>query len=490
MYEPSLDDAKAAAARGNVIPIFREVLADLETPVSAYLKVARGPYSFLLESVEGGERLARYSFIGTEPYRVLRGGPSLNGGGDPLRGVEDELARFQVVPVPGLPRFAGGAVGFLGYEAVRHYEPRVPVNPVDALGVPEAAFMFADTLLVFDHLKHVIKVVSYVRLDGDIESSYRQAMWKIEELVDRLSRPLSVLPENGAPVAGAAARVESNIPREDYLMAVERVKEYIVAGDAIQVVLAQRLRRRTTAHPFNVYRGLRHVNPSPYMFFLDFGEYQLVGASPELLVRVEDGQIDYHPIAGTRPRGRTIEEDLQQEADLRGSEKEQAEHIMLVDLGRNDVGRVSTPGSVRVTDLMSVERYSHVMHLVSHITGTLRQDCTPFDALRSCFPAGTVSGAPKIRAMEIIGEMEPDQRGPYAGCVGYFGFSGNLDTCITIRTLLIKDGVAYIQAGGGIVFDSDPAEEYQETINKAQASLRAIDEAERSGSRRYGSLGY
>ena len=490
MYYPSLDDAKAAAARGNVIPIYREVLADLETPVSAYLKVARGPYSFLLESVEGGERLARYSFMGTEPYRVLRGGPSLNGGGDPLRGVEDELARFQVVPVTGLPRFAGGAVGFLGYEAVRHYEPRVPVNVVDALGLPEAAFMFADTLLVFDHLKHVIKVVSYVRLDGDIEASYRQAMWKIEELVDRLSRPLSVLPENGSPVAGAAARIESNVPREDYLMNVERVRDYIVAGDAIQVVLAQRLRRRTTAHPFNVYRGLRHVNPSPYMFYLDFGEYQLVGASPELLVRVEDCQIDYHPIAGTRPRGQTVEEDMQHEADLRGSEKEQAEHIMLVDLGRNDVGRVSAPGSVRVTDLMSVERYSHVMHLVSHITGTLRDDFTPFDALRSCFPAGTVSGAPKIRAMEIIGEMEPDQRGPYAGCVGYFGFSGNLDTCITIRTLLIKDGVAYIQAGGGIVFDSDPAEEYQETINKAQASLRAIDEAERAGSRRYGSLGY
>jgi anthranilate synthase component 1 len=490
MYFPSLDDAKAAASRGNVIPIYREVLADLETPVSAYLKVARGPYSFLLESVEGGERLARYSFMGTEPYRVLRAGPSLNGGGDPLRGVEEELARFHVVPVPGLPRFAGGAVGFLGYEAIRHYEPRVPVNAVDALNLPEAAFMFADTLLVFDHLKHVIKVVSYVRLDGDIEASYRQAMWKIEEVVDRLSRPLSVLPENGSPVAGAAARVESNIPREDYLMNVERVKEYIVAGDAIQVVLAQRLRRRTTAHPFNVYRGLRHVNPSPYMFYLDFGEYQLVGASPELLVRVEDGLIDYHPIAGTRPRGQTVEEDLQLEADLRNSEKEQAEHIMLVDLGRNDVGRVSAPGSVRVTDLMSVERYSHVMHLVSHITGTLRDDHTPFDALRSCFPAGTVSGAPKIRAMEIIGELEPDQRGPYAGCVGYFGFSGNLDTCITIRTLLIKDGIAYIQAGGGIVFDSDPAEEYQETINKAQASLRAIDEAERAGSRRYGSLGY
>jgi len=491
MYYPTLDDVKAAAARGSVIPIYREVLADLETPVSAYLKVARGSYSFLLESVEGGERLARYSFIGTEPYRVYRSGPSLNGGGDPLVVVEEELKRFQPVAVDGLPRFAGGAVGYLGYECVRHYESRVPVHAIDALGLPEAHYMFADTLLVFDHLKHVIKVVSYVRLDGDVEAAYRQAMWRIDELVERLSRPLVSVPENGPAVGGAASRVESNVPREDYLLAVERAREYIVAGEAIQVVLAQRLRRRTTAHPFNIYRGLRHVNPSPYMFYLDFGDYQLAGASPELLVRVEEGHIDYHPIAGTRPRGRTEAEDRAREEELQASEKERAEHIMLVDLGRNDVGRVSAAGTVRVTDLMSVERYSHVMHLVSHITGELRPDLTPFDALRSCFPAGTVSGAPKVRAMEIIGELEPDQRGTYAGCVGYFGFDGNIDTCITIRTLLVKDGVAYIQAGGGIVFDSDPEEEYQETINKAQASLRAIDDAERTAGRhRSGSLGY
>jgi anthranilate synthase component 1 len=490
MYYPDIDEVKAAAGRGTVIPIYREVLADLETPVSAYLKIARGQYSFLLESVEGGERLARYSFMGTEPYRVLRAGAALNGGGDPLRAVEEELRRFEVVPVEGLPRFAGGAVGFLGYECVRHYEPRVPVHESDALGLPEAHFMFADTLLVFDHLKHVIKVVSYVRLDGDIEASYRQAIWKIEELVDRLARPLSAVPENGAATS-VGGRVESNFEREDYLMAVEQVREYIVAGDAIQVVLSQRFGRRTAAHPFNIYRGLRHVNPSPYMFYLDFGEYQLVGASPELLVRVEDGQIDYHPIAGTRRRGRTEAEDRALEEELRASEKERAEHIMLVDLGRNDVGRVSAPGTVQVTDLMSVERYSHVMHLVSHITGRLRDGCTPFDALRSCFPAGTVSGAPKIRAMEIIGELEPDQRGAYAGCVGYFGFDGHMDTCITIRTIVVKDGVAYVQAGGGIVYDSDPAEEFQETVNKAQASLRAIEYAERTGAgRRRGSLGY
>jgi anthranilate synthase component I len=490
MYTPSIDEVRARAGEGNVIPIYREVLADLETPVSAYLKIARGPYSFLLESVEGGERLARYSFMGTEPYRVIRADGHLNGGGDPLRAVEEELARFRPVPVPGLPRFTGGAVGFLGYEAVRHYEPRVPVHAENPHGLPEAHFVFADTLLVFDHLKHVIKVVSHVRLDGDIESSYRQAMWRIDELVERLSKPLGALPENGPPLSRAAAMVESNIPREDYLMAVERAREYIVAGDAIQVVLSRRLQRRTSAHPFNIYRCLRHVNPSPYMFYLDFGAYQLVGASPELLVRVEDRHIDYHPIAGTRPRGDTEAADLAFEADLRASEKERAEHIMLVDLGRNDVGRVSAPGTVAVTDLMSVERYSHVMHLVSHVTGRLRDDLTPFDALRSCFPAGTVSGAPKIRAMEIIGELEPDQRGAYSGCVGYFDLFGNVDSCITIRTIVVRDGVAYIQAGGGIVFDSDPDEEFQETLNKSRASLRAIEEAERTGVRRSGSLGY
>lgn len=491
MYTPSLADVTAARDRGTAIPIYREVMADLETPVSAYLKIARGGFSFLLESVEGGERLARYSFMGTEPYRVLRTEVTPNGS-DPLRAVEEELARFDVVPVAGLPRFSGGAVGFLGYEAVRHYEPRVQPRSACAVGVPEAHFMFADTLLVFDHLKHVIKVVSYVRLDGDIEASYRQATWKIDELVERLAQPLSQVPENGPVVSAAVAAVRSNIPREDYLEAVERCKQFIVAGDAIQIVLSQRLSRQTAAHPFNVYRGLRHVNPSPYMFYLDFGAYQLVGASPELLVRVEQGQIDYHPIAGTRPRGQTEAEDARLEDELRASEKERAEHIMLVDLGRNDVGRVASPGSVRVTDLMSVERYSHVMHLVSHITGTLKDGATPFDALRACFPAGTVSGAPKIRAMQIISELEPDRRGAYAGCVGYFGFSGNLDTCITIRTLVIKDGAAHIQAGGGVVFDSDAIEEYQETINKAQASLRAIDAAERSGAGagRSGSLGY
>jgi anthranilate synthase component 1 len=471
------------------VAVYREVMADLETPVSAYLKVAQGRYSFLLESVEGGERLARYSFIGTEPYRVLKTGPGQMHDGDPLRLIEEEMCRFKLVPLPGLPPFHGGAVGYLSYDVVRHFE-RLPTPEHDALGVPEAVFMFSDTMLVFDHLKHVIKVVSHLRLDGDIEAAYRQAVWRIEELVDRLSRPLTRLPENGPPVNGAG-RLEHNIPREDYYLAVEEAREYIIAGDIIQVVPSQRMARKTAADPFNIYRMLRHINPSPYMYYLDLDGFQIVGASPELLVRVENGAVETHPIAGTRPRGKTEEQDIANEADLRADEKERAEHIMLLDLGRNDLGRVCKPGTVKVTQALEVERYSHVMHLVSHVVGELRADRTAYDALRACFPAGTVSGAPKIRAMEIIAELERERRGPYAGAVGYVGFEGNLDTCITIRTSVIKDGVAYLQAGGGIVYDSDPAAEWDETLYKAGSVLRAIEQAEQTGAAvRYGSLGY
>jgi len=492
---PSLDEARALAARGNFCPIFCEVPADLETPVSAFLKVARGRYSFLLESVEGGERLARYSFIGTEPYRTFRAGEGISGdgaAGDPLATVEGELSRFRPVAVPGLPRFTGGAVGYLAYEVVRHFEPRVPKAANDALRMPEAVFLFTDTLLVFDHLQHKIKVVSHFRLDGEIDAAYRQAAWRIEELVGRLEKPLSQLPYRAAVDAAPAEEpVTSNMTPAEYAAAVRRAKDYIVAGDAIQVVLAQRFQRRTAAHPFDVYRALRTINPSPYMFYLDLGEAQLVGTSPEMLVRVEDGKIDYHPIAGTRPRGATPEEDAALEAELVADEKERAEHVMLLDLGRNDVGRVSEAGSVHVPQVMDVERYSHVMHLVSHVTGRLRKGLTSYEALRACFPAGTVSGAPKVRAMEIIAELERDQRGPYAGCVGYFDFSGNLDTAITIRTILMKDGVAHVQSGGGIVYDSDPATEYRETENKALALIRAIEQAEAmSAGRPAGSLGY
>jgi anthranilate synthase component I len=494
MLRPSLEESRALQAAGNFCPLYCEVPADLETPVSAYLKVARGRYSFLLESVEGGERLARYSFIGTEPYRILRTGEGVGGDGtreDPLLAVENEISRFRPVTVPGLPRFTGGAVGYLSYELVRYFESRVPEAANDVLHMPESVFMFTDTLLVFDHLQHKIKVVSHFRLDGDLDAAYRQAAWRIEELVGRLETPLSQLPYRSAAGEPAGLAVSSNMTAEDHAAAVRRAQEYIVAGDIIQVVLSQRFQRPTAVYPFEVYRALRTINPSPYMFYLDLGEAQLVGTSPEMLVRVEDGKIDYHPIAGTRPRGTTAEEDAALERELGEDEKERAEHVMLLDLGRNDVGRVSHPGSVEVPQVMDVERYSHVMHLVSHVSGRLRKDMTPYDALRACFPAGTVSGAPKIRAMEIIAELERDRRGPYAGCVGYFDLSGNLDTAITIRTILMKDGVAHVQSGGGIVYDSDPATEYSETQSKAGALIRAIEQAEAtSAGRPAGSLGY
>ncbi|HXG41575.1 MAG TPA: anthranilate synthase component I [Dehalococcoidia bacterium] len=490
-------EALAREGRGNLCPVLREVPADLETPVSAFLKVARGAYSFLLESVEGGERLARYSFIGTEPYRVLRQGPYAHpwDGSDPLREVESELSRFRLAlpsegPAPALPSFTGGAVGYLAWECVRHFEPRVPIRHEDPLGVPEALFLFVDTLLVFDHLRHVVKVVSHCRLDGEVAASYRQACWRIEELVARLSRPLPSQPyavRRGAAPTGTA----SNVDREAFLSMVEQARRYIVAGDVIQVVLSQRLSRPTAAHPFSIYRALRAVNPSPYMYYLHLGDFQVIGASPEMLVRVEGGEVVTHPIAGTRRRGRTPEEDAALEEELRADEKERAEHLMLVDLARNDIGRVALPGTVRVPQFMEVERYSHVMHLVSHVTGRLRPDLTCYDALRACFPAGTVSGAPKIRAMEIIAELEPDRRGPYAGAVGYFDYSGNMDTAITIRTVVLKDGVASVQAGAGIVYDSVPEREYEETLNKAAALLTAIERAEAAEEAMVtGSLGY
>jgi len=492
-YRPTLAQVKALARQGegNLAPIYREVAADLETPVSAFLKVARGDHSFLLESVEGGERLARYSFIGTEPYRILRFGPYAQPGEgrDPLLDIQQELARFRLAPLEeGLPRFSGGAVGYLAYEVIRHFEPRVPIPEADPQGLPEALFLFVDTLLVFDHLRHTIKVVSHCRLDGNIEASYRQACWRIDELAGRLARPLP--PFQPAPSFGRPM-TRSNLSKEEFLAMVERARQYIIAGDIIQVVLSQRFTRKASAHPFSIYRALRTINPSPYMYYLALGDIFIVGASPEMLVRVEGEVVSTHPIAGTRPRGRDLAEDEALEADLRQDEKERAEHLMLVDLGRNDIGRVSQAGSVQVSQLMEVERYSHVMHLVSHVSGRLRPDLSPLDALRACFPAGTVSGAPKIRAMEIVAELEPDRRGPYAGAVGYFDFSGNLDTAITIRTIVMREGLAHVQAGAGIVYDSVPEREHQECLNKAQALLSAIDHSEGvEAAASTGSLGY
>jgi anthranilate synthase component 1 len=487
MYKPTLEAAKKLKSKGNLLPVYREINADLETPVSAYLKIARGKYSFLLESVEGGERLARYSFLGTEPSKVLTtGSPSLNlshkgreeNMKDPLLLIEEEFKQYRSIPVDGLPRFHGGMVGYLSYEVSRYFE-KLPSPPADPLKLPEAKLMLADTLLIFDHLTHKIKVVAHARLDGDIEKSYQQATDKIDSLVARLKQPVA---EEKIVLSGGKgeAKTTQNLTQSQYEAIVTKMKQHIYDGDIIQGVPSLRLAQATKASPFAIYRALRSINPSPYMYFLHLDDIHIVGASPELLVRVEDGIVSNHPIAGTRPRGKDNGEDKELERELKTDEKERAEHVMLVDLARNDVGRISEPGTVQVTQFMDIERYSHVMHLVSHVQGKLREGLTQYDALRACFPAGTVSGAPKIRAMEIIAELEPDKRGPYAGAVGYFDFSGNIDTAIAIRTIIIKNSTAYVQAGAGIVADSVPANEYRECLNKMQAMLSAIKQAEAS----------
>lgn len=473
MYYPSLEEVKSYARQGNLVPVYREIVADLETPVSAFLKINRGGNSFLLESVEGGERLARYSFIGTDPYRIIT--TKAEDKTDPLPQVVAELNKYRVVPVRGLPKFCGGAVGYLSYETVTRFE-KLPSPPHDSIGVPESLFMFTDTVLIFDHVTHKIKVLSHVHLNGDIAKSYAEAVRRIDSLVERLDQPLPRHPVQVIPTA--TGNLTSNFSRGEFETAVGKIKEYITAGEAIQVVLSQRLSQPTNAEPFEIYRALRTLNPSPYMFFLDLGEFYIIGASPEILVRVEDGMVATRPLAGTRRRGNNPEEDASLEYELKHDEKERAEHIMLVDLGRNDIGRVSEPGTVQVSDLMEVERYSHVMHLVTHVQGKLRKGMTAFDALRACFPAGTVAGAPKIRAMEIIAGFEPEKRGPYAGAVGYFSFTGNMDMAIAIRTMVLKDGIARVQAGGGIVYDSVPSLEYEESMNKARVLLKAIAQAE------------
>jgi len=476
MYYPSLEEVKKLKNRGNLIPIYREMVADLETPVSAFMKINRGGNSFLLESVEGGERIARYSFIGTEPYKIIKtsGGDNT----DPLPLIAQEMDRYKVVPIGGLPRFSGGAVGYMAYETVTRFE-QLPSPDADPLGLPESLFMFVDTMLVFDHVTHRIRILSHARLDGNIEEEYAKAVERIEELADRLNQPLT---QNQSAKTTRKSmdnqQLSSNLSREEFGRSVLKIKEYIAEGEAIQVVLSQRLAKPTDVPPFEIYRALRSINPSPYMFFLDFKDFHIIGASPEILVRVEDGMVMTRPLAGTRPRGKTADEDNKLEQELKKDEKERAEHIMLVDLGRNDIGRVSQPGTVEVSELMEVERYSHVMHLVTHVQGKLRDDMNSIDALRACFPAGTVSGAPKIRAMQIIAELEPEKRGPYAGAAGYFSFSGNMDMAISIRTMVVSKGVAYTQAGCGIVYDSVPEREYEETMSKARALLKAISQAE------------
>ncbi len=490
-YEPEFGRFAELAAQGNVIPVCRTLLADTLTPVSAYQKLAQGRHSFLLESATGGEKLARYSFLGTDPFMTFRaredsvevrreGHSDLRVCDDPIEELRRLLERFRVVRLPGLPRFCGGAVGYAAYDAVRYIE-RLPTPPPDELGAPDLFFAFYDLMVVFDHLNKTILVICCAQLEGKTpRSAYDKARRRIDEAVDRLRTPVTALSDDITPRGQITLPYTSNFDKAAFCKAVERCKEYILAGDIFQVVLSQRLAAKTRAKPFNVYRALRVINPSPYMFYLHMDELTLVGSSPEIMVKVEAGKVTVRPIAGTRRRGATEEEDAALAAELQADPKERAEHIMLLDLGRNDVGRISRYGTVTISEEMIIERFSHVMHMTSTVTGMLDAGRTCFDAFRGCFPAGTVSGAPKIRAMEILDEVEPVKRGPYAGAVGYVDFGGNLDTCIAIRTIVMKGDVAVCQAGAGIVADSMPEAEYEETLNKARALFRAIQVAEES----------
>jgi anthranilate synthase component 1 len=504
MLYPDLESFKMLTKKGNLIPVYREILADTETPVSAALKLGGSP-SFLLESMIGGEKWARYSFLGSRPSRIIKGrdkkveikvaktGVQRLKTENPFDVIKREISAYKPVDVPGLPRFYGGLVGYIGYDMVRFLE-NIPAKKKPGLELPDMFLMTTDTVMIFDNLKGKIKVVSNAHLDNATpEEAYRDAEEKIETIIANLkkSRPAkkrqrgkigndlsfaTIQNFRGRPSFSGYA--SSFTRKDEFEEAVLRCKEYIVAGDIIQAVLSQRFERESDIDPFKIYRALRVINPSPYMYYIDMGDAQLVGSSPEILVRLEGEKILLRPIAGTRKRGETEEEDRILEEELKKDPKEIAEHIMLVDLGRNDVGRVAETGSVRVKELMAVERYSHVMHLVSNVEGTLKKGLDAFDVLRACFPAGTVTGAPKVRAMEIIEELEPIRRGPYAGAVGYLSYSGNMDTCITIRTLIIKGKKVYVQAGAGIVADSVPEKEYTETVNKAMGMMKAVDMAE------------
>ena len=487
MYYPSLKEFIKKAKEGNLIPVYQEILADFETPVSAFTKIDTGNYAYLLESAERGEGLGRYSFLGSNPSLIFKskgkrveiikdGKKEVRKVSDPLIALKKLMAQYKFVKVKGLPRFVGGMVGYLSYDMARVFE-RLPDENPDDLNLPDAIFLLTDTILIFDHLEHKIKVISNAHIKKNPKKAYQEAIGKIEGLISQLRKPI----REGSRVKdqGLRVKIKSNFTKEAFKKRVRKAKEYIRAGDIIQVVLSQRLETKITVDPFDIYRALRTINPSPYMYYLKCKGLRLIGSSPEILVRLEEGMVEVRPIAGTRPRGRTEKEDRALEKELLADPKERAEHIMLVDLGRNDVGRVAEFGTVRMVELMVIERYSHVMHIVSDVTGKLKKNRDSFDVLRASFPAGTVTGAPKIRAMEIIDELEPVRRGPYAGAVGYFSFSGNLDTCITIRTIVIKGNQAYIQAGAGIVADSIPEREYQETLNKAKAPIKAIENAEK-----------
>ncbi len=497
MYYPSKQDFIKLSKKANVVPVYKEILADTLTPVSMFQKTGN-EYSYLLESVEGQEKIARFSFIGTKPSLIFKSKSNsveLNIRGkikkyfvdEPLMEIERIMKDFKAAEVKGLPRFSGGLVGYMGYDMVRFFENIPDKNP-DDLKIPDSVFMMADNLTIFDHSTHKVKIVVNT-YNGKAQSAkrigqvYDDTVKKIEEIIKKLNAPekkkkISLDFARDKKIKSKKHKISSNFTKREFEDLIKRAKKYIRAGDIIQVVPSQRFHTKLNCEPFDVYRSLRSLNPSPYMYYLNFDDLKIVGSSPELLVRCENGIVETRPIAGTRPRGGKEAEDKKLEKELLADTKERAEHVMLVDLGRNDIGRVCKPGSVQVTDFMFIERYSHVMHIVSNCKGILDKGKNAFDVLRACFPAGTVSGAPKVRAMEIIDELENTRRGYYAGAVGYFSFSGNMDTCITIRTMLVNGKDAFIQSGGGVVADSIPSKEYQETVNKAKAMVRAIEIAE------------
>ncbi|MFC5531758.1 anthranilate synthase component I [Cohnella yongneupensis] len=495
MNQQELQGIIALAGKYNVIPVVRRLLADTETPIRVFQHLSRDKRAFLLESVEGGAKWARYSFIGTDPFLVLKlkknklsleqnGKTEYHVTDQPLQLLREKLRTYRSPQIADLPPFTGGAIGFFGYDLLQYYERKLPPHDIDDLNMDDMQFMFCDQVIVFDHFKQQVLVIGNVHVtegasDKAIEEAYEATCVAIDATIDRLQQPQPPIASRDAPPQDPdLGEIQSNLTKQQFIDNVNQAKEYIRAGDIFQVVLSQRFHIETEVDPLHVYRVLRTMNPSPYMYYLKLDDEVIVGTSPELLVKVDNGKVETRPIAGTRPRGKTPEEDMALEKELLADEKERAEHVMLVDLGRNDIGRVSTFGTVKCDSYMEIERYSHVMHIVSNVTGQLRPDKDFYDAFLSCLPAGTVSGAPKLRAMEIIAELENEARGAYAGAIGYLGFSGNLNTCITIRTIIFKHGKAYVQAGAGIVWDSVPENEYEETVNKAKGMLKAIRSAE------------
>ncbi|MCF6155252.1 MAG: anthranilate synthase component I [Candidatus Brocadia sp.] len=490
-YYPTFEEFKQLSAKGNIIPVYRQLFADTLTPVSAFQKISDTGYAFLLESAAGGEKISRYSFLGTNPFleftcfgsriEIKQGdkGKEVFHAQDPLEVLNKEMKSFIPVQVDGLPNFFCCGVGYVGYDTIRYYES-LPNTPKNDLLIPDIQVMFYDSVIIFDHLTKTMKVVCTAKIDGELlENMYAEAINKIDRIIEKVRTPVMSLSDDITTEKEISISFSSNFEKTDFLRAVERCKEYIRAGDVFQVVISQRFKTQTNADPFNIYRVLRVINPSPYMFYLKMNNLKLIGSSPEVMVKVDGKKIVVRPIAGTRRRGKDDMEDTYFAQELIADPKERAEHIMLLDLGRNDVGRVSRYGSVHIDEKMVIEKYSHVMHITSSVCGELEAGKSAFDSLKACLPAGTLSGAPKIRAMQIIDEIEPTKRGPYGGAVGYFDFFGNINTCITIRTILLKGTDAYIQAGAGIVADSIPEREYEETLNKAKGLLKAIEIAEK-----------